>query len=142
MRIRTMACVLALAAAIAGAQEKTEITVDWVFSDEAQALTALPATMWTSANEVLLLDPRVPKGERTLERLDPATGKRWPAVDRGRALASLEEAAGKDAVPEALAWPESLDRAGKRAAYLFAGDVYVLDMAASSFVRVTRTAAA
>ena len=142
MRIRTMACALALAAAMAGAQEKTEITVDWVFSDEARALTALPATMWTSANEVLLLDPRVPKGERTLERLDPATGKRWPAVDRGKALASLEEAAGKDAVPEALAWPESLDRAGKRAAYLFAGDVYVLDLAAARFERITRTAAA
>jgi dipeptidyl-peptidase-4 len=137
-----MACALALAAAIAGAQQKTEVTVDWVFSDEARALTALPTTVWTSANEVLLLDPRVPQGERTLERLDPATGKRSAAVDRGKALASLEALAGKEAVPEAVAWPESMDRAGRRAAYLFAGDVYVLDLAASRFERVTRTAAA
>ena len=133
MRTRATACALALAAAIAGAQQKTEITVDWVFSDEARALTALPRTAWTAGNEALLLDPRAPKGERTLERLDPRTGKRTAAVDRAKAFASLESLAGKEAVPEALGWPDSLDRAGKRAAYLFAGDVYVLDLAASRF---------
>ena len=56
MRTRALAGALALAATIAGAQQKTEITVDWVFSDEARALTALPTTVWTAANEVLLLD--------------------------------------------------------------------------------------
>ena len=141
MRTRATACALALAAAIAGAQQKTEITVDWVFSDEARALTALPRTAWTAGNEALLLDPRAPKGERTLERLDPRTGKRTAAVDRAKAFASLESLAGKEAVPEALGWPDSLDRAGRRAAYLFAGDVYVLDLAASRFERVTRTPA-
>ena len=141
MRTRAMACAVALAAAIASAQDKTDITVEWVFSDAAGELTALPTTAWTAANEVLLLDPRVAKGERTLERLDPRTGKRSPAVDRAKAFASLEALAGSDAVPEALAWPDSLDRAGARAAYVFAGDVYVLDLAASRFERVTRTAA-
>ena len=105
MRTRTTACALTLAlvAAMAGAQEKTEITVDWVFSDAARELTALPTTAWTAANDVLLLDPRVPKGARTLERLDPRTGKRSAAVDRAKAFASLAALAGTDAVPEALA---------------------------------------
>jgi len=137
-----MAVALALVAVLAAAQERPAISVDWVFSDAAAELTALPRTAWTADNQVLLLDPRVAKGERTLERLDPRTGRRSPAVDRTKALASLEALAGSGAVPEALAWPASLDRAGRRAAYLVAGDVYLLDLAASRFDRITRTPAA
>lgn len=141
MRARTVACVLVLAAASVSAQERKPITMDWVFSDAAGELTALPTTAWTSAGDVLLLDPRVAKGERTLERLDPRSGKRAAAVDRAKALASLEALVGKDALPDSLRWPDSLDRAGRRAAYLIAGDVFVLDVAASRFDRVTRTPA-
>jgi dipeptidyl-peptidase 4 len=140
MRGRVVAGVLVLAAAASAvAQEKRAITVDWVFSDEAEALTALPEVAWTSANQVLLDDPRRPEGERTLERFDPKTGKRSDAVDRGKAFASLEAEIGKDALPKALDWPESLDRAGMLAAYVFAGDVFVLDIASSRFERITHT---
>ena len=44
-------------------------------------------------------------------------------------------------MPESLAWPESLDRAGRRAAYIFADDLFLLDLAASRFERLTRTGA-
>ncbi len=47
---------------------------------------------------------------------------------------------GDSGVPESLAWPESLDRAGRRAAYTFADDLFLLDLAASRFERLTRTA--
>jgi len=139
MKMQAAACGLVLAAALAAAQERTEVTVEWVFSDAAAELTALPTTAWTAANEVLLLDPRVPKATRTLERLDPRTGVRRVAVDRAKAFASLEALVGKEALPETFTWPDSLDRAGRRAAYLVAGDVFVLDIAASRFTRVTRT---
>ncbi len=139
MRARSTACGLLLIAVVAAAQEKRAITMDWVFSDAAEELTALPTTAWTSANEVLLLDPRRPEGERTLERLDPRTGKRVAAVDRAKAFASLEALIGKDGLPKRLPWPDSLDRAGRRAAYLFAGDVFLLDIGASRFERLTRT---
>jgi dipeptidyl-peptidase-4 len=139
MRARLAACGVLLVAVVAAAQEMRAITMDWVFSDAAAELTALPTTCWTSANDVLLLDPRRPEAERTLERLDPRTGKRTDAVERAKAFASLAALAGKDALPKALPWPESLDRAGKHAAYVFAGDVFLLDLAASRFERLTRT---
>ncbi len=142
MRVRSLACGLLMLAVVAAAQERRAITVDWVFSDAADELTALPTAAWTTANDVLLLDPRRPEAERTLERLDPRTGTRAAVVDRVKAFAGLEALVGKEGLPKALGWPESLDRAGKRAVYLFAGDVFVLDVAGSRFERVTHTPAA
>jgi dipeptidyl-peptidase 4 len=139
MRTRTAVCGLVLAAAAATAEERRAATVDWMLSDAAAGLTALPTAAWTSANQVLLLDPRRPEGERTIERIDPASGARTAAVDRAKALASLAALIGGENVPKALPWPDSLDRAGTRAAYLLGGDVFLLDLTASRFVRITRT---
>ncbi len=135
-------CVTALLLALAAplpAQEKREITVEWIFSDAGEEPTRLPRFEWTSAGDVLLLDTRKPKDGRTLERLG-TTGARTPAVDGQAALASLKALLGDSGVPESLAWPDALDRAGRRAAYVFADDLFLLDLATSRFERLTRTA--
>ena len=88
---------------------------------------------------MLLLDTRKPKDERTFERVK-ASGARSAAVDRAAAWSSLKALLGESGVPESLAWPASLDRAGRRAAYAFADDLFLLDLAASRFERLTRTA--
>jgi dipeptidyl-peptidase-4 len=121
------------------AQEKREITVEWIFSDAGEEPTRLPPFAWTSAGDVLLLDTRKPKDTRTFERVTTA-GARTAAVDRTAALASLKTLLGETGVPDSLAWPPSLDRAGLRAAYTFADDLFLLDLAASRFERLTRTA--
>jgi dipeptidyl-peptidase-4 len=131
----------ALALALAGplpAQDKREISVEWIFSDAGEEPTRLPPFAWTSGGEVLLLDTRKAKDVRTFERVTPA-GARTTAVDRAAAWSSLKALVGEPGMPDSLAWPPSLDRAGHRAAYTFADDLFLLDLVASRFERLTRT---
>jgi dipeptidyl-peptidase-4 len=128
-----------LAAAATSGQEPQPLTVDWVFSDEAESVARVPRFAWTSADQVLFLDERRPRTERTIETLDAATGKRQPAVDTATALSSLKAAASDRKTPESLGWPESLDAAGTRGTYLIGGDVFVLDLPGSRFDRLTAT---
>lgn len=133
-------CLLTLlAAAPAFGQEPPALTVEWTFSEEAESVGRVPRFAWTSSDQVLLLDERRPKGERTLELVDAATGKRRPAVDRAAALASLRAIGADRKVPESLGWPESLDDAGAKGVYLVGGDLFVLDLPASRFDRLTQT---
>src|SRR5512139_3073359 len=120
------------------AQDKREITVEWIFSDAGEEPTRLPPFAWTSSGDLLLLDTRKPKDARTFERVTPA-GARAAAVDRAAAWSSLKELLGDSGLPETLDWPASLDRAGRRAAYVFADDLFLLDLGASRFERLTRT---
>jgi dipeptidyl-peptidase-4 len=133
---------LLLALTLAGplpAQDKREITVEWIFSDAGEEPTRLPPFAWTTGGDLLLLDTRKPKDARTFERVRPA-GSRTVAVDRAAAWSSLKELLGDSGLPEALEWPASLDRAGRRAAYVFADDLFLLDLGSSRFERLTRTA--
>jgi dipeptidyl-peptidase-4 len=133
-----LACLLAPAGPLP-AQEKREITVEWIFSDAGEEPTRLPPFAWTSGGDLLLLDTRKPKDARTFERVTPA-GSRTAAVDRAVAWSSLKELVGESGLPETLDWPASLDRAGRRAAYVFADDLFLLDLSTSRFERLTRTA--
>ena len=137
MRSLLLPLTLLLSAPAFPGQEKEDITIDWIFGDEAEEVTALPLTYWTSTGELLLWDSRRPKAERTLERVQPDTGARTPAVDAKAALASLRTLLGDKDAPEALGWPPSVDRAGRTALYVFGGDLYVLDLASSTFVYFT-----
>jgi dipeptidyl-peptidase-4 len=121
------------------AQDKREISVAWIYSDAGEEPTRLPPFAWTSGGEVLLLDTRKPKDVRTFERVTVA-GARSAAVDRAAAWSSLKAQVGESGLPDSLAWPESLDLAGRRAAYVFADDLFLLDLPASRFERLTRTA--
>ena len=116
-----------------------EVTIDWIFGDEVEAVARPTRAIWTTGGTVLMLDERRRGAERTFERVDPVSLARTDALDAGAALASLaRERAGKDA-PDALEWPESLDRAGRLGAYVFDGDVFLLRFADSTFERLTRT---
>ncbi len=130
-----------LSAAPAPAPAPTEITVDWLFSDDGEAMGRPSEAVWTADGGILLLDLAPPAADRTLERFDPVTLKRTRAVDAPAALASLVEELGAADAPDSLEWPESLDRAGRTAAYVFAGDLYLLRFGSSRFERLTRTEA-
>jgi len=121
------------------AQDKRGISVEWIYSDAGEEPTRLPPFASTSGGDVLLIDTRKPKDVRTFERVTVA-GARTAAVDRAAAWSSLKALVGESAMPDSLAWPESLDRAGRRAVYTFGDDLFLLDLAASRFERLTRTA--
>lgn len=129
----------ALLAAAAPAQVPPMITVDWLFSDEAEALLRPSEARWSADGSVLLLDGSAPEAARTFERIDPVSLSRQPAVDRAAAFASLGAELGEGELPKALEWPESFDGAGRNAFYIFQGDLFRLRLDASRFERLTRT---
>jgi dipeptidyl-peptidase-4 len=73
---------------------------------------------------------------RTFERVTPA-GSRTTAVDRAATWSSLEALVGEPGLPDALAWSDSIDRAGRRAAYVFGDDLLLLDLATRAESRLT-----
>jgi dipeptidyl-peptidase 4 len=130
-----------LAALPAAAQTPRELTVDWVYGDEATEAVKVPKFAWTSSGDVLFLDERKPSAERTIERVGAQTGTRSAAVDARAALSSLRALSPSGDVPTSLAWPEAIDPAGRTAVYLYGDDLYVLDIAASRFDRLSSTEA-
>ena len=139
--LRFASLLLVFAALPLAAQAPRELTVDWIYGDEAAAVSKIPKFAWTSGDELLILDETRPPATRTIERVAAKTGARGPAVDAAAALASLK-ALSPRGTPDALPWPEALDPAGRTAIYLFGDDLYALDLASSRFERLTRTDAA
>jgi len=129
----------AVVSAGAQAPAKPLPTFEWVFSDQIRRAAALPTTAWLSDNTVMFYDARVPADQRTFEIIQPATGARRQAFDLGAALRSLNALLPAAQAQRSLAWPESFDAAGRHAFYTVAGDLFVLDLPTSRFVRLTRT---
>jgi dipeptidyl-peptidase-4 len=139
---RWLVIVLVIFAAVdlaEAAQEKSKITVEWIYSEDGKSVAALPSTAWLDNGTALIFDPRVPAEKRTIMRLDPKTGAQSPAVDAKKALRSLNATAGKGQEVKSLSWPEAFSPDGAFALYILKGDIFLLDLAASRFVRVTET---
>ena len=121
-----------------------KLSLDLLFSPAARQATALPTTQWLPDGTALLLDRRLPPEKAVIERFDPATGKREPALDAAKALSSLNtllDARNEEKMPAVLPFPEDLDPSGQTALYTFFGDVFLLDLPTATFRRVVRTAA-
>jgi dipeptidyl-peptidase-4 len=132
------AAALSLAAA---AQEKSKITVEWLYSEEGKNIGVLPSFAWQDDGTALILDPREPEEKRNIVRLDPKTGAQTAAVDAEKALKSLKSLIGEGEAAKSLSWPIAFGPGGRLALYLFQGDIFLLDLAASQFIRVTETEA-
>lgn len=120
------------------AQQEPTPRLEWIFGDSSFLPFALPSYAWLRDGTLALYDATSPPGARTIERLDPATGRRTPLVDAQRALASLRQHVDSTAVP-ALTWPAGFDSTGSLALYSINGDLYVLDTRTATFRRLTRT---
>jgi dipeptidyl-peptidase-4 len=116
-----------------------KITVEWIYSEEGQQVTALPQYYWLNDGTLLLYDTGIPESERTLEKLDPRTRNRIAIIDNNKALASLKKILNEKDLPKGIIWPNAIDRSGKNAAYLFDGDIFLLDLQESRFTRITQT---
>ncbi len=123
----------------AGAQGPDQVTIDWMFDGGADRVAAVPRTLWISDGRLLVYDTLRNRPEGTFSILDPVTRRSSPALDMGRALASLRELAGAELTPSVLPWPDGIDASGRRGVYLFGGDVFLLDLSASHFERITKT---
>ncbi len=121
------------------AQEKEEITVKWIYSNKSVEISSLPSFTWLNDGTALLYDSRKPPKERTFEFLDPVSGNRIPALDKEKALSSFKELSEKTFPQRLLFRPLAVDANGKRTAYLYRGDVFVLELSSSQFLQVTES---
>jgi len=118
----------------------SKLTLEWIFGPGGRGVSAVPLHTWLVDGNVVLYDVRRPASERTLERLDPASGARRPLVDAARAGQNLGGLLGKGQAPVPLPWPAAIEGTGRRALYIVAGDVFVLDIESAAFTRLTSTA--
>ncbi|MFL6299667.1 MAG: S9 family peptidase [Terriglobales bacterium] len=147
---RPVALVLSVVALIFAAAPRVPaqsppLRMEWTAGDEAGKIAQVPDVKWLEDGTAILYDMRKPEAQRTLEKLDPATGQRTPILNMSQALASLKGMAKpadlEDAkIKEALPWPAVLDDKGQRAVYEIGGEIYLLDLPSSAFTRVTNTA--
>src|SRR6185295_16232275 len=136
----TSLLLLAAWAAVAPAQsERRPLTLEWIFGPEGRAVASVPPTVWLDDGSLVIFDNRRAPRERTFEKLIPATGQRVAMVDAVRALADLKSVAAVDSAT--LPWPIAFDGAGRRALYIFKGDLFTLELAESHFRRLTTTTA-
>ncbi len=134
---------LVTVAALAGAGEPERLTVEKAFDRTLLDAVSVPRHQWLPDGSVLLLDLRRPKEERTLERLDPESLERRPACDAAAALASLKAllaAEEAENAPPTLGWPAALSPDGRQGVYVVGPDLFLLDLSASRFRRLTHNA--
>ncbi len=137
MRSHLLLCSVLLTSSCLVAQTPA-LTPEWI-AGAGSHVRDVPSFVWLQNGTAILEDERLPAKQRTFEELDPATGKRHAVLDMAHAVASLRSIEPTADVHNALAWPVSFDRRGKQALYLFAGDIFLLDLDTSAFLRITQT---
>jgi dipeptidyl-peptidase-4 len=135
-----VALLSAVSSALAQVQ-RPSLTVEWIFGEQGSSLAEIPHVQWLADNTAILYDIGQPEGKRTLERFNPASRERRPALDMAKAIASLKSLDSSAEIKSALPWPDAFDANGHQALYIFRGDIFLLDLATSSFARVTKTPA-
>jgi dipeptidyl-peptidase-4 len=131
-----LCCVVVVPASLLS-QQKEKLTIEWMNSPEAFRIGALPQWRWLPDGTLLWDDPATPAAERRVEVMDPATGALRPFVDTAAALASIRSIVGLEKAPKRITFPAALDEKATRGLYAIDGDLYVLDVGRSTFLRVT-----
>ncbi len=130
-------CVLAISVF---AQEQPTLTLDNMNDPAFARSFQMPRTFWLSDNTALIYDPRIPDSIRTLERLDPKSGKRTPYLNRTKAAASFTALFPEGKAPRFNPMPASITTDGRHGLYLIGGDIFVLDIPKATAHRITETA--
>ena len=139
MRIRTVLLILVLTTSfVTTTKAQTPLTLEWILT-EGRTVGAVPSHVWMADGRLMIYDGRLPLAQRTFEILDPKTSERRKAFDVGAALASLNALLPVTPARQGLGWPQSFNASGRRALYIFNGDLFVLDLQKASFSRITKT---
>ncbi len=123
---------------LVSAQKKKKLSIEWRFTPEAQSITQLPNLQWLGNGNAMMYDSRKPADQRTIELFDLSTATTKPALDMKKALESLKNIL-HEKTPTILMQPNSYDKNGENALYLFGGDIFLLNLKNASFEQVTNT---
>ena len=119
-------------------QHGKKLTIEWIHSDEAQSIAAVPRYQWLENNTAIFYDVRQPKKERTFLRFDPENPHELkPMVDLIKVRSSLKELV-HDTLTN-LDWPLTFDEKGEKALYIYEKDIFILDLKTSVFKQITDT---
>ena len=103
------------------------LTVDWIHTDEAKAISVVHRYVWLDNNTAILYDPSKPLKDRDFKVLDPKKPNvLTPLFNVKKAVESLNEIL--DDTLDGLDWPISFDSKGEKALYNFKGDIFLLDI--------------
>jgi dipeptidyl-peptidase-4 len=131
--------IILISYSIVFSQEKPKLTIEKLFSDEIGEITSVPFYAWLQDGQVLIYDTQKPKNERTFCKFDPSKGTKVTVLDAAKALKSLHQLLGKKIPSRLLSYPYEIESFGKYAIYRIGSDLFLLDMAAASFTRLTKT---
>jgi dipeptidyl-peptidase-4 len=137
MNIRRIFLGLPVLAAVSLQAQTPTLTTEWI-AGAGSHVKDVPEFVWLNDGTAMMDDEHLPSSQNTFEILDPVTAKQKPALDMKRAVASLKSVTTAE-VGDALPWPITFDGAGKQALYIFAGDLFLLDLGSSTFSRITNT---
>ncbi len=120
-------------------QEKQQLTLDNMNDSTLLQAFSTPRTWWLANNTAIIYDTRKPDSVRTLESLDPASGERTQFLDRKKAKESLAGLFPEGKPPRFSPAPSQISPTGRYGYYLIKGDIFLLDIPAAEFTRVTDT---
>lgn len=138
-RFFTIMTILIVLAETLGAQSLKKITLETMNDPSLMRAFAAPRVWWFDDNTLAVFDTRKPANERTLERMDPETGKRSSVYDLAKAGESIKQFFPEGKAPTLSPVPQGITGSGTRGYYLLNGDVYVVELANGSVQRVTET---
>ncbi|MFH0988979.1 MAG: DPP IV N-terminal domain-containing protein [bacterium] len=121
------------------AQQPLKLSLETMSDPTIFQAFSTPRTWWLDDNTAVIYDTRKPAAEQTLERFDPATGKRTPMLDRAKAAASLSKLFPDGQAPRMNPVPTLMTTDGKKGLYLLRGDIFILDIPSAEFYRITNT---
>lgn len=76
-----------------------KITIEGIYRGQFRDITTLPAVQWLDDGSAVMMDYRQSAPTRTLEKLDPASGKRTALGDAAKIRANWKTLTGMDAIP-------------------------------------------
>jgi len=130
---------LALAAVSLFCQEPKRLTLDSMSDPSLRAALQTPRTWWLDNNTAILYDTRTSEEERTLQQINPSTGQRSALLDKEKAAQSFAALFSDEELPRFSPVPQQISGSGRYGLYLIRGDLYLLDIPAAAFTRITKT---
>lgn len=120
-------------------QEAKKVSLETMNDPSFGQALSVPRTWWLDDNTAYVYDVRKPDSVRMLERLDPASGQRKPALDWKKAAASFKSLFTEGKAPRIPSVPSAITGSGKYGLILSSGDLFVLDIPNAAFIRLTDT---
>jgi dipeptidyl-peptidase-4 len=130
---------LLLTSQLANGQQKPALTMEWALGEPGSNIAKVPKAVWLQDGSAILFDERLPQQQRTFDKFDPASGTRTTVTKLEQAVGSLKPLTNEADLKPAYDWPEEFNPSGSQAVYLVGNDVFVLDLAGSSFSQITKT---